>query len=253
MLAQINPPPSPWVLPDPLEAPDDAELIGIGADLEPATMLAGYASGIFPMGVELPDGTEQIGWWSPNPRGVLLPADFHVSRSLRRSRRDYSVSFNSAFSDVVANCADPRRPHGWIDADFKHAYQALHRDGWAHSVEVWDASGGLVGGLFGVQIGGLFAAESKFHIRTDASKVALWALCAELAATPVDPGESNSGARRLIDVQWATDHLRTLGVREVTRSEHHERLAAALPLRPADLDHPLAFEPFYRDSQRPKT
>ncbi|MFT6563381.1 MAG: leucyl/phenylalanyl-tRNA--protein transferase [Actinomycetes bacterium] len=224
MLVPIEPSPTDWVLPDPAVAPADAELLGIGAGLDPATMLAGYRSGVFPMGVELPDGTDALGWWSPAPRGVLFPEEFHESRSLRRSRRGFAVTFNVAFADVVARCADPRRPHGWIDTRFRRAYQQLHDLGWAHSVEVWAGDGSLAGGLFGIQLGGLFAAESKFHVRTDASKVAVAALCEEFVS-------KEPTGERMIDVQWATDNLRTLGVREISRSEYLVRLQGCLSNR----------------------
>src|SRR5215207_4150794 len=120
------------------------------------------------------------------------------------------------FADVIAGCADPSRPGGWITPAIRVAYERLHALGWAHSLEVWDAGGALAGGLYGVEIGGLFAAESKFHVRTDASKVALAAL-----------GE------RLRDVQWTTPHLLALGARDVARAEYLRRLRAALGTPPA--------------------
>jgi leucyl/phenylalanyl-tRNA--protein transferase len=167
-----------------------------------------------------------IGWWSPDPRGIIPLDALHVSRSLRRSCRRFEVSIDSAFESVVLGCADPRRPHGWIDRKFVAAYAELHRLGWAHSVETWlsDAAGRrrLVGGLYGVSIGGLFAAESKFHRERDASKVALVALVEILRAADAP----------LLDVQWTTPHLMSLGAIDVTRSEYLERLAEALARRP---------------------
>jgi leucyl/phenylalanyl-tRNA--protein transferase len=233
VLIPIEPPPAQWDLPAPEGAAADAELLGIGAELDPATMLAAYRRGLFPMGVELPDGSDALGWWSPTPRGVLIPSEFHESHSLRRSRRRYSVTFNQAFGDVVANCADPRRPHGWIDSQFRRAYQQLHELGWAHSVEVWADDGSLAGGLFGIQLGGLFAAESKFHVQTDASKVAVAALAGELAST-------TAAGERMIDVQWSTEHLATLGVREIARSRYLAQLAVCLLSPPVPLNHPRA-------------
>jgi leucyl/phenylalanyl-tRNA---protein transferase len=147
----------------------------------------------------------------------------HVARSLRRALTRFEVSVDAAFSEVVAACADPRRPHGWISGDYRDSYLALHALGWAHSVEVWDPDGHLAGGLFGVEVGGLFAAESKFHTRTDASKVAVVAL-AELLTADADP-------RRIIDVQWRTEHLATLGVIEVPRSMYLRALPGALACR----------------------
>ena len=224
-----EPPLCRWELPDAARATEDQELIGIGADLAPGTMLAGYRSGLFPMGVRLPDGEEALGWWSPNPRGILRTRSVHVSRSLRRSLRHFEFSVDAAFDEVVAACADPSRPHGWIDGDFPNAYRALHDLGWAHSVEVWRLEGlgsrRLVGGLFGVEVGGLFAAESKFHRETDASKAAVVELCRRLSGAGRSP-------ERIIDVQWATPHLETLGVTAVPRDQYLSLLGGALALDP---------------------
>jgi leucyl/phenylalanyl-tRNA--protein transferase len=216
----IDPGPSGWVLPDLAELPEGHELVAVGADLAPATLLAGYRTGLFAM----PDAG-MLGWWSPDPRGILRPAQVHVSRSLRRALPRFEVSVDAAFADVVAACADPGRPHGWISRDYERSYRVLHSLGWAHSVEVWAPDGRLAGGLFGVEVGGLFAAESTFHVRTNASKVSLVALAA-LLASDADP-------RRLIDVQWRTEHLATLGVEEVSRAAYLRALPEALALPPA--------------------
>ena len=138
--------------------------------------------------------------------------------------RRFRVTFDTAFAEVVAGCADPRRPGGWISPAVRDAYTRLHALGWAHSVEVRDADGTLAGGLYGVEIGGLFAAESKFHVRTDASKVALVALVERLRA---------AGGERLLDVQWTTPHLRSLGACDIARAAYLERLPAALAAPPA--------------------
>ncbi|RMH66801.1 MAG: leucyl/phenylalanyl-tRNA--protein transferase, partial [Actinomyces sp.] len=191
-----EPPPSAWVFPDPRDADD--ELVGVGADLEPGTVLAAYRRGLFPMPV---GRGGPIGWWSPDPRGVLEPANLRVSRSLRRSCRRYRVTVDVSCAAVIDACADPTRPHGWIDERIRTAYLRLHELGWVHSVETWDGEE-LVGGLYGVSLGGLFAGESMFHRRTDASKVALVALIDLLTA---------DGVRRLVDVQWVTPHLASLG------------------------------------------
>jgi leucyl/phenylalanyl-tRNA--protein transferase len=206
------------------------EVAGIGADLAPGTLMAAYRQGLFPMRVE---AGGPIGWWSPDPRGVLPLDGLQVSRSLRTSCRRYRVTIDHAFEAVVAGCADPSRPHGWIDDEFAHAYARLHELGWAHSVEVWDVAGDdpqLVGGLYGLAIGGLFAAESKFHRARDASKVALVALVDVLRADD-DVDRSNA----LLDVQWTTPHLASLGAVDVTRARYGELLARslALPLPPA--------------------
>jgi leucyl/phenylalanyl-tRNA--protein transferase len=141
-----------------------------------------------------------------------------VSRSLRRSRRRFEVRLDTAFADVLHACADPARTGRWITAEVAEAYVELHRLGWAHSVEAWTPEGELVGGLYGVHIGGLFAGESMFHHRTDASKVALVGLVDHLRAI---------GAT-LLDVQWATPHLRTLGVVEVHRTTYLKLLEHAV-------------------------
>jgi leucyl/phenylalanyl-tRNA--protein transferase len=185
-------------------------------------MLDGYRHGLFPMGV---DG--ELGWWSPNPRGVFRPTAFHTSRSLRRQRKKLSVSVDVAFTEVVRGCADPGREHGWITEEFVQAYCELFDLGWAHSIEVWvgEPGGGsrLAGGLFGVEVGGLFAAESMFHRVSGASKVAVGALCSLMAAADPD-------RRRLIDVQWCTAHLASLGAITMPRDDYLVALAGALAL-----------------------
>jgi leucyl/phenylalanyl-tRNA--protein transferase len=200
-----------WELPDP-ESADEHGIAGIGADLEPSTVLAAYRRGLFPMRVH-----DLLAWWSPDPRGVIPPAGFHVSRSLRRSIRSFGITVDAAFAQVIRACADARRPDGWIDPSFVDAYTRLHALGFAHSVEVW-LGDVLAGGLYGVRIARFFAGESMFHHVTDASKVACWATTELLRI---------DGAT-LFDVQWATPHLRTLGAVEVTRREYLRRLARAL-------------------------
>jgi leucyl/phenylalanyl-tRNA--protein transferase len=193
--------------------------VAIGADLAPGTLLAAYRTGVFPMPVH-----GHLAWWSPQPRGIVPLDGLRVSRSLRQSCRRYEVRVDTAFDDVVHACADPRRPQGWITDDFRRAYGELHRLGWAHSVEAWTTDGRLVGGLYGVAIGGLFAGESMFHHERDASKVALVALVERMRA---DGG-------LLLDVQWCTPHLASLGAIEVTRREYL-RLLADVVARPITL------------------
>lgn len=197
------------------------DLVAVGADLAPGTLLAAYRHGLFPMPID----TAETGWWSPDPRGVLPLDGLVVSRSLRRSQRRYEIRVDTAFADVVEACADPTREHGWITEAIQDAYLELHRLGWAHSVEAWEGQE-LVGGLYGLAVDGLFAGESMFSRSTDASKVALVALVGLLQAD----GES----RRLLDVQWATEHLATLGVVELPRADYLVLLAAAreVPLPP---------------------
>lgn len=136
--------------------------------------------------------------------------------------RRFDVSFDRDFRAVMVGCADPSRPRGWITEGFIDAYCDLHDRGIAHSVEVWD-SGALVGGLYGVEIGGLFAGESMFHRKSDASKVALVALVQRLV---------QCGGARLIDVQWRTDHLASLGAREIPRKAYLDRLPEVISLEP---------------------
>ncbi len=213
----VPPPPSPWRFPsgagEIAALAGSGELVAGGADLEPGTLLAAYRAGLFPM----PLRRRQMGWWSPDPRGVVPLDGLRVSRSLRRSLARFELRVDTAFEEVVTECADPRRAGAWIDPAIRTAYCRLHRLGWAHSVEAWDDEG-LAGGLYGVAIGGLFAGESMFHHRRDASKVALVGLVERLRA----------GGGRLLDVQWATDHLRSLGATEVSRAEYHRLLAEAL-------------------------
>ena len=213
----IEPPPTHWALPPPEQA-GDGEVAGVGADLDPGTLLAAYRSGLFPMRVHRGG---PVAWWSPDPRGVLPLDGLVVHRSLRRSARRFSVTVDTAFPAVMRACADERRPGGWIDESFVAAYTRLHELGWAHSVEVWragDTGAELVGGIYGVAIGGLFAGESMFHRASDASKVALLALVERLRA----------GGATLFDVQWCTPHLASLGVVEISRAEYGRRLAAAV-------------------------
>ena len=220
----VEPPPSAWSFGDPDRYDPDDDLVGAGADLEPGTLLAAYRSGLFPM----PSGRrrEPILWFCPVRRGVLPVTGMVVSRSLRRSARDFEVRVDTAFAEVVDACADPRRPQGWIDADIRAAYLRLHELGWAHSVEAW-RDGRLAGGLYGVAIGGLFAGESMFHRERDASKVALLGL--------VEGLRDDHAGDRLLDVQWVTPHLASLGVVEVARAAYLSRLPAALRLPPPEI------------------
>jgi leucyl/phenylalanyl-tRNA---protein transferase len=202
----------------------DEDLVAVGADWQPPTLIAGYRRGLFPM----PHKGANVLWFSPIKRGVLPLDGMYVSRSLRRSERRFTTTFNQAFREVIQGCADPGRPHGWITEEVIQAYCRLHELGWAHSVEVWSEVGELVGGLYGVELGGLFAAESKFSRARDSSKVAVAALVQRLAA-------SGDGQYRLLDVQWSTPHLVSLGVVEIPRQEYLERLSRALRL-PACFD-----------------
>jgi leucyl/phenylalanyl-tRNA--protein transferase len=211
-MVPIEPPPTRWRLPDP-ELADADGIAGVGADLEPGTLVAAYRGGLFPM----PLGRRSIAWFSPDPRAVLPLDGLRVSRSLRRSLSRFEVRQDTHFADVMVRCADPRRPGGWITPKFVKAYLRLHHMGWAHSFECY-ADGELVGGLYGVRIGAFFAGESMFHTATDASKVALVALVRWLDDTG---GE-------LLDVQWMTPHLRSLGAVDLSRREYLGRLDEAI-------------------------
>jgi leucyl/phenylalanyl-tRNA---protein transferase len=208
----IDPPPSVWEMPDPAAA-GEGDLVAVGADLEPGTILAAYRRGLFPMPID-----DRLAWWSPEPRAILPLDGLRVSRSLRRSCRLLDVRIDTAFEDVLAACADPARSGGWISTEISAAYTRLHQLGWAHSVEAWGRDGELAGGLYGIAIGGLFAGESMFHRRTDASKVALVALTDLL----------RDGEAVLLDVQWRTNHLASLGAVQVPRAEYLCRLADAI-------------------------
>ena len=192
-------------------------MVGVGADLEPDTLLTAYRSGLFPMPVR--DGRREVlAWWSPDPRGILPLDGLVVSRSLRRSCRRYRVTLDTAFSEVIDACADPGRAGSWITPAVRDAYVQLFDLGWASSVEVWAPDGSLVGGLYGVRIGRFFAGESMFSRATDASKVALVGL--------VEAMQAEGGV--LLDVQWTTPHLRSLGAVDVPRARYLELLADAL-------------------------
>ncbi len=198
--------------------------LAIGADLLPGTLLEAYRNGYFPMPLA---ETGPMGWWSPDPRGIIEVVDYHVSRSLRRSMRHFYITVNTAFDAVVEGCADPRRAHGWINEAIRDAYTEMHRLGWAHSVEVW-MSGELVGGLYGIGIGAFFAGESMFHTHTDASKAAVAGLVERLSPT----------SHALFDVQWATPHLISIGAVEVGRTTYMARLRRAVSSSPLDWPAP---------------
>lgn len=225
MTGPVDPAPSRFAF-DLSAAVPGEDLVGVGADLEPGTLLAAYRAGLFPMGLGR-HGRGPIGWWSPDPRGVLPLTGLKVSRSLRRSCPRFEIRLNSAFEPVVTACADPGRPGRWITARVAEAYRRLHALGWAHSVECW-RDGRLAGGLYGVAVGGLFAGESMFHRETDASKVALVALVELLRDAP--------GDARLLDLQWCTPHLASLGAVDIPRSGYLARLVDAL-----ECDLPPAF------------
>lgn len=197
---------------------DPNGLLAVGGRLSSTCLLRAYRQGIFPWYCE----SQPILWWSPDPRMVLFPGELRISRSLRKTLRrgHYRVTVDQAFSEVIAACAAPRRgePGTWITPEMQAAYCRLHREGWAHSVEVW-AGDELAGGLYGVAIGRVFFGESMFHRRRDASKVALVALVEHLRRWHF----------ALIDCQVASDHLATLGAREIPRAHFIELLDRHCP------------------------
>ncbi|MBK6941424.1 MAG: leucyl/phenylalanyl-tRNA--protein transferase [Planctomycetes bacterium] len=226
-------PSSPAAFPDPRLADADG-LVAYGGDLSVARLLAAYDRGIFPcFGEESPPL-----WWSPDPRAILTPSSLHVAKRLTRTLRGggFRVSWNRAFELVVDGCAEDR-PDPWILPSIRAAYCALHRLGHAHSVEVW-SDDALVGGLYGVQRGGAFAAESMFHRIPDASKVAMVAAVRGLFRAGIV----------LFDVQYVTEHLQRMGAFAIPRADYLERLAAARAIE-VDL-RALALDPSLDDPPR---
>lgn len=202
----------------PIERASPEGLLAVGGDLSPQRLIAAYRHGVFPW---YSDG-QPILWWSPDPRAVLLPEQFKVSRSLGKTIRSgkYTVTLDRAFRDVMLACAGPRRDENagtWITAEMIEAYIRLHEMGYAHSVETW-RDGQLVGGLYGVSLGAVFFGESMFSHATDASKIAL----ARLA------GQLHRWAFHFIDCQLPSDHLNGLGVESVPRARFVALLAKAL-------------------------
>ena len=195
-----------------LSEPDG--LIAAGGDLSEARLLAAYRRGIFPWY----DERQPILWWTPDPRTVMLPGDFHASRSLLRTirRRDWRVTVNRDFAGVIDRCAEPRpgQEGTWITAAMRDAYVRMHAAGWAHSVEVW-LDGSLVGGVYGLAIDRVFFGESMFSAATDASKIALMRLTGLLDADGFG----------LFDCQVHSAHLQSLGARTLPRAAFEQLLA----------------------------
>jgi leucyl/phenylalanyl-tRNA--protein transferase len=224
-IAWLSPSDPPDSFPDvslALTEPDG--LLAAGGDLGIARLLAAYTHGIFPW---FEDG-QPILWWSPNPRLVLWPANLHVSRRLRQQLRNSTAElrFNTAFDAVINACAGKRRSQQgtWITSDMISAYVDLHREGWAHSVEVWDDHG-LAGGLYGLCIGNVFFGESMFSARPNTSKIAMLGLTRHMQATGIE----------LLDCQVPSPHLLTLGAEFMERADFSAFLARACdPAEPHD-------------------
>jgi leucyl/phenylalanyl-tRNA--protein transferase len=188
--------------------------------LSPELVLYGYSRGVFPMAD--PDLEDEIHWYAPDPRAVLPLDAFRISRSLRRAVKSglFKVTLDRRFGEIMGRCAD--RSSTWISPEIISAYSELHELGFAHSVEVW-VDEMLAGGLYGVALGGAFFGESMFHVRPNASKVALVHLVRCL----------NEGGFELLDVQFITSHLQQFGAIEVSRNQYQSMLEAALE-RPAE-------------------
>ncbi len=212
----VEPPPTRFAFPDPKKARGREGLVATGGDFEPGTLLAAYRKGIFPW----PMDELLVPWCSPNPRAIFpIDAEPHWSRSLRRSLRvkPFRVTIDEAFTEVITKCGE-LRDGTWILEGLIDGYVALHELGWAHSVEVWNVhTNALVGGIYGVAVGGVFAGESMFHRETDASKVAFVHLVQHLRQRKFS----------LFDVQVQNDHLESLGCVQIRRDDYLERLAAA--------------------------
>ncbi|MDF7681298.1 leucyl/phenylalanyl-tRNA--protein transferase [Enterobacteriaceae bacterium ESL0689] len=199
--------------PPPNQALDDPNgLLAVGGDLSPERLLMAYQCGIFPW---FSPG-DPVLWWSPDPRAVLPPEQFHLSRSMKRfhQRSPYQVTLNHAFTAVINGCARHHEQGSWITADMISAYCRLHQAGQAHSVEVWH-NDALVGGLYGIAQGALFCGESMFSVAENASKTALLVFCQAFIA----------GGGKLIDSQVLNPHTASLGAREISRSDYLAQLA----------------------------
>lgn len=196
-------------------------LLTVGGDLSPERLLSAYRRGIFPWYEE----HQPVLWWTPDPRSVLFPRAFHISRSLRKTlRKDgFSLSVDRHFDRVIAQCAKLRDdgPGTWISPDMIHAYERLHRQGVGHSVEVYNRDGELVGGLYGLNLGRVFFGESMFSLVSDASKVALVGLV-DIALR---------GGIELIDCQVESEHLNSLGARNIDRLDFETRLAQTVDMK----------------------
>jgi leucyl/phenylalanyl-tRNA--protein transferase len=192
--------------------------------LDADLLLSAYASGWFPMAI----APGEIRWFSPDPRGIIPLATFHVPKRLARVVRSgrFDVRIDTDFAGVMRGCAERREPEGtWIDDEIFESYVALHREGYAHSVEAWQ-DGALAGGLYGVSLGGAFFGESMFHRTADASKVALAALVERLRARGF----------LLLDTQWVTDHLSQFGATEIPRRRYLRLLNSAMAINASFAD-----------------
>ena len=233
--------------PDPALAPEETDLIAIsaydstgfpleinpqivwpkltkfGSNWDPETLVAAYRAGLFPMPYEIDGNESAIGWWSPHSRAIFYPDQINVSTSMKAAMKKFKITVDQDFEAVIRACGNPQRESGWINEDVISAFIALHKLGIAHSIEVWDRGGQLAGGLYGIELGGIFAGESMFHVTSNASKAAL-----------VHLGELlNDGSGRIIDTQWMTSHLESMGAKAIKRTEYCEILPNLLEKPPA--------------------
>lgn len=191
-------------------------LLAWGGDLSAKRLISAYKSGVFPWY----SPREPILWWSPNPRAVIYPKDIHISKSLKKTMKHYSVKVDNDFSAVIGNCKSVREKNGeatWIDKDMQKAYINLHNLGYAHSVECYE-DGELVGGLYGVCVGKIFCGESMFSLKKDASKTALVKLCNILAEYEFP----------ILDCQMPTSHLMSMGAVAMEKEEYLRILHEAI-------------------------
>ena len=200
--------------PDPTSIdPEGVGLVAVGGDLASDTLISAYAQGLFPWFNE----DEPIAWWCPEPRCVVVPSDYQPSKSLRKQarRERWQLTLNQAFDDVIRACSLPRSDglpegeHTWIHEEMIEAYNNLHAQGFAHSIEVWNDQGQLIGGLYGLKLGGIYFGESMFHCASNASKLAFWGLMQLCEQSQV----------ALVDCQLPNDHLMSLGATTVPRAE----------------------------------
>lgn len=242
-----------------IEVQSYGDIVALGGVVTADSVLSGYARGIFPMEVGIANSAESdvdeyaeagvddeddahfigedeaqvLAWWSPLQRGILPLHQLRISRSLAQSCRRYHVTMDESFEEVLDACADPSREGTWILPDFHATYLELFRSGHAHSFETRDMSGRLVGGLICVEQGGLINGDSMFHRERDASKVALVALVRRLRSAPPVTALNDIAGGRLLDVQWVTDHLASLGAMSVRRSLYISMLEHTRAATPA--------------------
>ena len=200
--------------PDPVSIdPDGVGIIALGGDLAPDTLISAYARGLFPWFNE----DEPIAWWCPEPRCVMVPTDYQPSKSLRKQAKQarWQVTLNQTFDEVIHACSLPRShdltegEHTWIHDEMIEAYTELHAQGFAHSIEVWNESGTLIGGLYGLKIGCIYFGESMFHRASNASKLAFWGLMRLCSQSKVE----------LVDCQLPNEHLMSLGAVTLPRAD----------------------------------